>query len=137
MRTPKAIRTQIVALLASGRTQREASQATGVSEVCISNWMTKDPEFKRQVDDAIAVLDADLRARLRGSMQRAFAALLEVLAADNANAKARAAIALLHAGGYLRDKAEGTKQDIVVEFGESPVQNEDKNKPDGLAAGVP
>ena len=119
MRIPKATRKKVAALIATGKTQRDAANEAGITEVTVCHWMA-DPVFRAEVDAGILAESEALRTRLRSGMDRAVQALLEVLDCDNATAKARAAIALLEAGGYLKDEKPRAEAKVIVEFGDVP-----------------
>ena len=118
MRIPKATRQKIVALLATGSTQRDAAKVVGISEVTLSAWMRKDLVFQQEVEGAVAQENEWLRTRLRGTMQQAFDTLVAVmLNSRNDNARVRAAISVLTAGGHLHEAPEQPPGDVVVQLG--------------------
>lgn len=130
MRVSKAIRKIVMTYLAAGLSQQDAAAKAGISHITVSNWMNNDPQFVASLNEEIDAANADLKRRLRGDMQIAYKALLDVVQQDtNANAKTRAAIALLQAGGMLSDKAAPPETNIVIEFGDVPSASVDESVP--------
>jgi transposase-like protein len=115
-RVSKAMKAKAVELIAAGYTQSETARQVGIGRATITRW-TNDAEFESAVETAVAENADALRHRLQASMDRAYNALVEVLSSDNHNAKVRAAIALLTAGGYLHEQAAQAPGDIEIKLG--------------------
>jgi predicted transcriptional regulator len=117
MKVSRAVRNKVINLIASGQTQRAAAKEAGVTETAVSRWLADDA-YRAQLDAAIEQNSAKLRDQIRASMQVAFEVLMSIAAnGHNENARIRAAIALLTAGGHLHEQPEEKPGDVVVKLG--------------------
>lgn len=117
MKVSKAVKNRVIVELAGGKSQAAAAQAAGVTPKAVCHWL-KDDDYRAQLDEAIEQNSQKLRDQIRASMQAAFDSLLDIAVnGHNENARIRASIALLTAGGHLHEAPEEKPGDVVVKLG--------------------
>jgi predicted transcriptional regulator len=113
----KATKTKAIELLSSGKSQLDTAHALGLTPKCVCNWVA-DEEFSKELDIAIERNSEALRTKIRTSMETAYNALMDIVQnGANENARVRAAVAVLTAGGYLHEKPGEKMGDVVIKLG--------------------
>jgi hypothetical protein len=94
------------AKLAAGGTVAEAAAAAGVDERTIYKWKADDTRFGERVAELRAAAVAAAMGKLSDSMAGAAGVLSELLGADDANVRLRAARAVIELGLKVREQCD-------------------------------
>ena len=100
---------QVIDLISAGRSQRDAAEAAGVTEVTVSRWR-QSPTFRQALEERREELTAAHRMGLAMLVGKAIETLAALMDDASGHVRLRAALVVLRAAGLDRPAEEDPDQ---------------------------